>query len=146
MDLGLGQADPVVVVEREREAAMGAAFPCGRTPKSARSPSMPSIGRAEGGGGAAGSDTGGGDLAGESAGDEGRGERKAGDSREEIGGEKESGGKGRVVTRLPLSWLSGLVWSVCVSRWAPQAVGVYFLRPIRFILKFCANMKKISNT
>lgn len=49
MDLGLGQADPVVVVEREREAAMGAAFPCGRTPKSARSPSMPSIGRAEGG-------------------------------------------------------------------------------------------------
>lgn len=28
---------------------MGAAFPCGRTPKSARSPSMPSIGRAEGG-------------------------------------------------------------------------------------------------
>lgn len=80
---------------------------------------MPSIGRAEGGGGAAGSDTGGGDLAGESAGDEGRGERKAGDSREEIGGEKESGGKGRVVTRLPLSWLSGLVWSglvgVCIE-------------------------------
>lgn len=82
---------------------------------------MPSIGRAEGGR-RRGVGHRRGDLAGESAGDEGRGERKAGDSREEIGGEKESGGKGRVVTRLPLSWLwSGLVWSGrCVYRGGPH--------------------------